>query len=111
MNKIIDLEKVVIQEFLKSENISYNIEILNNKKVLNRDYTEVGFFTDFVQPFNFNFNEALKSPRGNIVAKLNKTIMVGFVFYVEGRNLIGIEGYTYGDDSWPEVINDIKILD
>lgn len=104
------LERKVTQKFLQSEDIEVNDNELSGIKIIDRHYTGVGFLTDFKQPFEFKFDLTKLSPRGNITVKINKNIMTGYIFYTEGKKLIGVEGFTYGDDEWPKEVISIEIL-
>lgn len=110
MQNINELEVLVIKKFLEDESVSFEQSDLDGLKIENRDYTGVGFFTDFFKPLSFNFDAKLANPRGKVSAELNGNILTGYIFYVDGQMLKGIEGFTYGDDEWPKKITSIEIL-
>ena len=78
--------------------------------VQSREYTHVGFLTDFERS-----NELILFPRdtslrwGGVGARLNSTkIETGYLVYVDNGYLTAVEGYTYGDE-WPLAIEHYEL--
>ena len=76
--------------------------------VSNRRFTGVGFYVDFIVPDNIScLDESLGAKPdfafGNVGAIFEDTnTEVGFVLFVRGGRIHTFEGYTYGDEPWPE---------
>jgi hypothetical protein len=67
------------------------------------ELTGVGFYIDFEVPPDAPLAEPAKFAGGN--AKITVKGMengAGCVLFVRGGRLATLEGYTYGDDGWPE---------
>jgi hypothetical protein len=76
--------------------------------VSGRQFTGVGFYVDFVVPDDVpRLDESLGTKPdfafGNVGALFeDANVEVGFVLFVRGGRVQMLEGYTYGDESWPE---------
>lgn len=107
-DKLIELEKEVMKmlldgnnEVLKSLRIQYE-----DAQIVNRQLSQKGFFT------NFNINrdeqrlEGKKSFQlGDVVGQLNNVKDgVGFVLFIKDGAITMLEGFTYGNENWPETI-------
>ena len=82
-----------------------------NSKVEYRDFTGVGFFTGYliredIPPIlngkDFYF--------GDVIA-LHETLEFpfGFVLFIRNGYLLTLEGYTFGDDTWPDDFTNVII--
>ena len=69
--------------------------------VARREFTGVGFFTDFAVPPDAPRIVPPDLELGDAATLANGT-PVGFVLFVRDGALSMLEGYTYGDDPWPE---------
>ena len=108
-------EKDLIIKFFELRQIysKPSYELLDKVEVLSRDYTGVGFYTSFEK------HECLKVADSKINyiwaymgAFLNKEkINVGFVFYIKDGYLEMIEGYSYGEQTWPDHIESYDIFE
>ncbi len=111
------LDYNILENNVLSWNLSGNHEILqelrqqyHSSRVKKRQFTGVGFYTDIVVPHiipplhhkypvkkNFTIGLVGARPRsGNIAME------VGFVIFVKDGYLKMLEGYTYGDEPWPD---------
>jgi hypothetical protein len=72
--------------------------------VTSREYSGVGFFTSLNVPKKHILKEGLMDfELGDVYARLQGLEHeVGFVLFVRGGRLDFLEGYTHGDDDWPE---------
>ncbi len=76
--------------------------------VSDRRFTGVGFYVDFVIPDDApRVDESVGTKPdfafGNVGAIFEDTnVEVGFVAFVRGGRIHTLEGYTYGDEAWPE---------
>ena len=111
---MIMLEKEVIENTLKFSNNEVASKILKqykNSTIVNREFTGVGFFTYFQiddKKLFLKDNSSLKI--GGIHAEINGLKYgAGFILFVENGAINNLEGYSYGDDGWPEVITDYKL--
>ncbi len=105
-----DLEKKIIVKFANDEKVSLGLGMLDNVNVKSRDFTGVGFFTEFKKPIKFKNYTTDKDINGNIRVLLNNSIDAGCLLFFNQSLCTGIEGYVYGDE-WPKKITSIKILD
>jgi len=108
-----DIEKTLIKYFLKKKSVSLQDEesIFSDLSVENRDFTGVGFFSNFEKSEELKVGDISKSYKwGGLGAKLNSSLDTGYLFYVENGYLISIEGYTYAED-WPESISEIEVYE
>lgn len=100
------LEHDVIQILLKDaeehiRNILYNQ--YKTAQVIKRDFTGVGFFTDFaIQDDIERLENRAPAHFGNIVGKIDN-IQVGFILFGENGAISCLEGFTY-DKAWPDKI-------
>ena len=109
MLKLTRLEKEAIQKFFQNEKIEMDASLIDSLEVLERSFTGVGFFTDFKKPLKFSVKKKLSSPSGNVLIKVNNSVLTGYLFYIEKNSLVGMEGYTF-DEDWPDKINSTEVL-
>jgi len=112
--RVSDLEKAVIERFLadpalRSNKRSINFEAVN---VRSREFTGVGFLTDFHRSDELKlFDEGVSLRWGKIGVRLNASRTdSGYLVYVDEGYLKTIEGYTYGED-WPVEIEQMEVYD
>lgn len=106
-----DLEMGAIEHFLKRNHIDKEFfgRDFEGIKVTKRRMTGEGFFTDLSTTKSLE-EVGVKSLRWSKTrATLNNNLDVGFLIYVDDGMLSTIEGYTYGDTAWPEVITSFEI--
>jgi len=109
-----DFELAVISLILQREahGSSELLEQVSRLEVSSREYTEVGFFTEF--------NPSSKQLLGTIVPKLPLGTTVtakipdlkydmGFALYVTDFGISMLEGYTYGE-AWSHSTTDFELL-
>lgn len=109
--QLTDLEKGALKHFLERNHIDKEIfgRDFEQLKVIERRITGVGFFTDITTTKSLQVVGMKSSRWGETRATLNNSLDVGFLIYVDDYMLNTIEGYTYGDTVWPEVITSFKI--
>lgn len=106
--KIEPIEVAVLDDLFMQKGVS--VESFYDIGVTKREYTGVGFFTDFYPSDALRIGALDYSDRWlDTHAKLNGTLNVGFLVYIDNGMVTAIEGFTYGDDSWPDTIHDFKI--
>ncbi|MDR1806081.1 MAG: hypothetical protein LBQ80_04855 [Clostridium sp.] len=117
MSQFEKMEQEIITTVLKKEYPELSDLWKDRYFVKEREWTGVGFFSHFSNcEKKANESETLFPPSENrtisipIGATLNKKISVGFVLFFENGNLDCLEGYTYGDESWPENIESYEIF-
>jgi len=103
-----------MQESLESEvlrlMLSENPFLLNQisrARKTHREFTGVGFYTDYCVDDLMYCEDNLQI--SGVGAKINKSIDVGFILFVEHeKKLICLECYAY-DNSWPNVIETYEV--
>jgi len=76
--------------------------------VSRRQFTGVGFFVDFAVPESVSRLDTLLGTEpdfelGDVgVIFEDPNVEVGLVLFVRGGRINMFEGYTYGDETWPE---------
>jgi hypothetical protein len=74
-------------------------------RIKSREFTGVGFFTVVVVPQRLAVPDAGRSVFDGINAEIEGLQYgAGFLLFVEGGMLDMLEGFTYGDDAWPDRI-------
>jgi len=99
-----ELEKDIMNQILKEDNTINNILRKQYEACVieSRDFTGVGFFTKFKVDIGDDLIRSAEYDYGNIYGKING-IHVGVILFVTDR-LHFLEGFTCGDDVWPEKI-------
>ena len=98
-----ELERVVMAHLLAADTViapalraQYAVV-----RVAGREFTGGGFFVDFVVP-----PEAPRIAPPELEIGADATLAdgtaVGFLLFVRDGALVMLEGYTFGDDPWPE---------
>jgi hypothetical protein len=93
-----------------------NLEILRRQyeaaTVKTREFSGAGFFTTFYVP-----EKSTRLPReeslrlDGITGKINGVANgAGFVLFVKKGAIHLLEGYTYGDEHWPEILTEYKLV-
>lgn len=108
-----DLEKAVVGRFLADPAVMPNKLIIDFEVVVvsSRDFTGVGFLTNFQRCEELKlFNDDVSMRWGNVGARLNEAhIDTGYVIYVDEGYLTTVEGFTYGEDVWPEEVTQVEL--
>ena len=105
-----EFEKAVMQKLIEEDTSINKIlqEQYKKAKVENRNFTGVGFFTDFEIPEDTpRVIETVKYGYGNVSGKINN-IDIGFILFIKDGIIICLEGYTYYD-SWPDIITHYEL--
>ena len=115
MNNIIsfeEFEKAVMNKIME-EDTSINAILRKQYKksyVESRDFTGVGFFTDFKIPKGTPFiHEKVEYAHGNVEAVINGIDGFGFILFIKDGVMSSLEGYTWRE-SWPEAINSYQLF-
>jgi hypothetical protein len=116
MNLFEKMEIEVITIMLKKEYPDLSGLWQDKYFVKNREFTGVGFFSNFSKrDLGTNELDSLLLPiesrtiSTSVSATLNNKILVGFVLFIENGHLDCLEGYTFGDDTWPEIIESYEL--
>ncbi|MDR1202997.1 MAG: hypothetical protein LBL58_15395 [Tannerellaceae bacterium] len=90
-------------EYSEKEKIKKQYE---NAYISGRKFTGVGFFTDFiVEDKSLYLPREINLELGRIHVDLEGTTMgAGFILFVSNGVIDTLEGYTYGEDTWPKKI-------
>ena len=108
-----ELEKKLMEMLLSGDDIvleELRIQY-NNSVVESREFTGVGFFT------NFNIIPGilpLANSKNFVFGDINATIegtknSLGFILFVRDGYISMLEGYTYGSDKWPDNYSNLVI--
>jgi hypothetical protein len=113
------LESQVLEWLLAGEDSVLNVlrQQLHSSSIESRQYTGVGFYLKFDVPHNAQgFLEPHKvKPSfcfgdGDVeLTTDNCQQRVGFLLWVENGYLDQLEAYTYGDETWPEKIDEFNL--
>jgi len=108
MSKLTEIESAVLDKLLEGElpalaSLRGQLPMLD---VTKREFTGVGFFTEFAHPAGV---ARLHSPRrvafGDVLADIDGLEYgAGFVLFVEDGIITVLEGYSTANESWPESI-------
>jgi hypothetical protein len=101
------LEQAVVGQLLEEAELRpARVDVdFENVAVVGREFTGVGFLTEFEPSQELKlFADGVSLRWGKVGARLNAAkLETAYVVYVDNGYLTTIEGYTYGDD-WPESI-------
>lgn len=77
---------------------------LGGLRVTSREFSGVGFFTEFAQEGDpVHACPPLSLAFGDVVAEIDGLPHgAGFVLFVEKGFIVMLEGYTYGGEAWPD---------
>ncbi len=107
-----EFERAVMQKLLeKNTSINKTLrEQYQKPQVISREFTGVGFFTDFKVPENvFRVTEPLDRAFGDVICEINGIEdFGGFVLFTENGVIEFLEGYTCYDN-WPSVITSYRL--
>lgn len=109
-----NLESVVIRTMLNDSQLplcrqSFDVSTL---VVTDRNLSEVGFFTSFVRTAESKiFNEEISMRWGKVIGRINSSIDVDFVVFVDDGYLTGVEGTTFGGEPWPSEVLRFELTD
>ena len=104
MKKIIN-EDPAISEILMRQ--------YSSAKVIKREFTGAGFFTDFeIADEDSRISEQFNATIGNTQARLEGLKHgAGFILFVKDGLIEMLEGYTNGNEPWPEKIGKYSLVD
>lgn len=109
-----EFERKVMEKLLDGEdNI---LETLRNQywksTIKNREFSGSGFFTTFNVPDDAIRLEVPKTFHfGDVLGQCDEVKDgFGFVLFVKNGAINCLEGYTYGDDTWPETLRNYRLL-
>ena len=112
MTAVTALEKEVICKLLSGTDTSFEVlrRQFESAVILDRRMTGVGFFTTFSLPENVETLDDQTLRLGNVVADIpGLQSGAGFLLFVEHGKLCQLEGYTFGDEVWPDEISVFKL--
>jgi hypothetical protein len=104
-----DVMRTILEN--KFEEIDILKEQYRNSQVLKREFTGCGFFSNFIvndieKKLRFeNYNMKL-SCLGELEGVKDG---VGFILFIKDGFIDFLEGYTYGNEAWPEEIRKYKL--
>lgn len=108
-----EFEKNVMTKFLDGEDdvLSVLREQYHNAIVKNREFTGKGFFTDYIIPNDIPKLKSQKSFQiGDVIGEIDRVEHgIGFVLFIKNGVIDVLEGFTYGDEEWPNLIINYKL--
>ena len=106
------LEKTVLDLLLDKQSEPFDTirQQLAHAIITNREFTGVGFFTDFLLPENAPVRRDLPdSTLGGVDAEFpGLKHGAGFLLFIRDGTISMLEGYTY-DEPWPTSIPDFRV--
>jgi hypothetical protein len=107
-----EFEHAVMQQLLEEETLINRLlrEQYKKARVVKREFTGVGFFTNFEIPNNvLRITEPVERGYGNVICDINGIKdFGGFVLFIEKGVMTCLEGYTFYDE-WPVVITSYNL--
>ena len=99
-------EKEVMDKLLENDRPSKRIlkQQYEKSNVESRWFSGKGFFTSFSIAEDAPKIESPKSLQIDEVGGKINNIDVGFILFIEDGKIKTLEGFTYGDDHWPDKI-------
>jgi len=113
MSNLTELEQAVMEKLLAGNErvLSMLREQLKKATVVKRELTGVGFYTNFAihdcEPLRVGNDKSIMF--GDVVAEVPGTNGIGFGLELRNGCLAQLEGYTFGDELWPENVSDFKL--
>lgn len=109
-----ELEKAVIGRMLDDRDLKPARTTVHFDKVTvsDREYTGVGFVTEFARSQELKlFDDGVSLRWGKTGARLNASkLETGYLVYVDDGYVTAVEGYTYGDP-WPPQVEQIELYE
>ncbi|SRR6266511_2358771 len=112
MTELTDLERAVLEKLLAGDDqrLAELREQLETTLVSKREMTGVGFFTTLSVLNSTHRLDDRSFELGDVSADITGlTHGAGFVLFIRNGLLDTLEGYTYGDDRWPEKISSFRL--
>jgi hypothetical protein len=111
-NMLTPLEKAVIDTLLEKKGEPFDTirRQMAHAQVTNREFTGVGFFTEFSLPKHAEIRRDLPdSTIGNVTAEFpGLQHGAGFLLFIRNGVVTMLEGYTY-DEPWPAHIDEFRV--
>jgi hypothetical protein len=109
------LESAVLKKLLSKRGKPFDTirEQLAYASVSSRKFTDVGFFTHFTIPPEAPVRRDLHSTEfGDVGAHIpGLQDGAGFVLFIRDGVISFLEGYTYGDATWPDPITEFSVFE
>lgn len=105
-SKFEEFEKAVMQKIMEKDTPVNAIlrEQYERSEVINRDFSGVGFFTEFRIPTDApQIPKLVQSGYGNVTAIINGIHGYGFILFFKNGFINLLEGYT-SQSEWPQQI-------
>ena len=108
------LEKAVVDALLDKQGDPFDTarQQLAHATVTKREFTGVGFFTEFAiaedAPVRRDLPDATLGNAGAELPGLQHG--AGFLLFIRGGVVTMLEGYTYADDQWPETTDEFRVF-
>jgi hypothetical protein len=108
------LEKAVIGALLEKSGEPFDTarQQLEHARITKREFTGVGFFTEFAITDDAPIRRDLPDATlGNVGVEFPGVQHgAGFLLFIRGGVVTMLEGYTYAGDQWPERIDEFRVF-
>lgn len=113
MCELNNLETAVLDKILAGDEPAFSIlrEQLRSARVSKREYTGVGFFTEFEISSNAPRLAASKPIRfGDVLAEIDGMEHgAGFVLFIDSGLITMLEGYSNANEEWPAEVSSFRL--
>ena len=108
------LEKAVIDALLDKPGEPFDTirQQLSHAAIAKREFTGVGFFTEFALPAEASVRRDLPDETvGGVGASFPGVEHgAGFLLFIRRGVVTMLEGYTYADDQWPQSTDEFQVF-
>lgn len=108
----VKFEQIVMKKLLEQDTILNKMIMTQyeNAQIESREFTGVGFFTNFIIPENVpRITELVSYGYGSADCRINDIDGYGFILFIEDGILLCLEGYAC-IDFWPKIINNFEFI-
>lgn len=113
MSKLSEIESAVLDKLLEGDLLELKClrAQVARLHVTNREFTGVGFFTEFAHPPDVVRLQSKKHIRfGDVLADIDKLNHgAGFVLFVDNGVITMLEGYSTANEPWPNSIEHFSL--
>ena len=108
------LERAVVHTMLDKQGEPFDTirQQLAHASVTKREFTGVGFFTEFALPADVSVSRDLPDETIGGVGASFPSVQhgAGFLLFIRSGVVTMLEGFTYADDQWPERTDGFQVF-
>ncbi len=87
-----------------------HLDPLDPPRIVERNFSDVGFLSNFARDGAAKlFADDVSIRWGSVLGRINSSLDVDFVVYVDGGYVNCIEGVTFGGELWPSTIESFQL--